>query len=159
MDHPDITIHDLESFAEATAMKNQVTVTLCTLFALCISMAAQTQSEPALKTLAMPRYPRIAVQGRVQGIVKVAFTLQPHAEEPTNVELVSGPSTSRYSGPQLLIDAALENVKTWRFANSEAVERRYEVTFEFGFSAKQVVTFQSFHYVTVEFAEPPIIAN
>lgn len=140
-------------------MRNHINITLSIMLALCITMVAQTQNEPTLKTLDMPRYPWMAVQGRLEGIVKVGFTLQPHADEPTKVELISGPSTSQYSGYQLLIDAALANVRTWRFANSDAVEHRYEVTFDFQLSGKQLVSFRSFHYVTVVFGDPPIIAN
>jgi hypothetical protein len=132
-------------------MKKRIGVTLCIMFTACITMVAQ--SEPILTALNMPRYPWLAVQGRAQGLVKVAFTLRPHADEPTKVELISGTAND------LLKNAALENVKTWRFANSDAAEHRYEVTFEFQLEGKQVVSFQSFRYVTVVFGDPPIIAN
>lgn len=125
---------------------------------ICITMAAQ--SEPTLLTLNMPRYTWLARQARVQGIVKVAFTLPPHAGEPTKVELVSGPTISMGTAAEELKKTALENVKTWRFENGDAVEHRYETTFEFQLGGRSdLVSFQSFHYVTIVAGEPPIIAN
>jgi hypothetical protein len=112
-------------------------------------MAAQV--EPTLTMLNMPRYSRMARQARVQGIVKVAFTLPPHAGGPMHVELVlSGPQPSEGKVVELLKESAVENVKTWRFENHDAVEHRYETTFEFRLSpGKDVVSFQSFHSVTI----------
>ena len=125
---------------------------------ICITVAAQ--SEPTLLTLNMPRYTWLARQTRVQGIVKVAFTLLPRAGEPTKVELVSGPPASMGTAVEELKKAALENVKTWRFENREGVEHRYETTFDFQLGGRSdLVSFQSFHYVTIVAGEPPIIAN
>src|SRR5215472_15372033 len=89
----------------------------------CITMTAQ--SEPTLSTLNMPRYAWLARQARVEGIVKVAFTLLPHAVEPSNVQLVSAPPISTGTAVEELKRTALENVKTWRFENGDAVEHRY----------------------------------
>jgi hypothetical protein len=50
--------------------------------------------------------------------VTLTFTLAAHASEPTNIGVVSG--------HPLLNGATLENVKTWRFDNPYAVERKYE---------------------------------
>ena len=67
----------------------------------CIAMAAQ--SEPALLTLKVPRYTLLARQARVQGVVKVAFTLLPHAVEPTNVQVVSAHGNSMGKASEELI--------------------------------------------------------
>jgi hypothetical protein len=43
-------------------------------------MAAQT--EPALVTVNMPKYPPLARQARIEGVVKLTFTLSANAGEP-----------------------------------------------------------------------------
>jgi outer membrane biosynthesis protein TonB len=121
-------------------------------------MAAQ--SEPALLTLKMPRYTLLARQARVQGVVKVAFTLLPHSVEATNVQVVSAPPDSMGAATEELKRTALDNVKAWRFENGDAVEHRYETTFEFKLDgATDFVSFQSFHRVTIVAGEGPVIAN
>ena len=54
----------------------------------------------------------------------------------------------------MLKGAAVDNVKTWKFENPYAVERKYETTFRYRLSGVEVplptsatVTFQSFHQV------------
>jgi TonB family protein len=122
-----------------------------------ITMAAQT--DPVLSALNMPHYPALARQARVEGVVKLAFTLQPGAMEPTKVEVVSA-SLSRGTASELLKTVAVENVKTWRFQNADAVEHRYKTTFEFQLAGDdEVVSFQSFHHVTVESGGGKIISN
>jgi len=96
-------------------------------------MAAQT--EPVLTSANVPMYPQLAAQGRVQGVVKLTFTLAARAAEPTNVEVVSG--------HPMLKGAALENVKTWKFANPYAVERKYETTLEYRLSGREVASGES----------------
>lgn len=125
-----------------------------------ISITMAAQSEPTLVTLNMPRYNWLARQARVQGIVKVAFTLLPQAGEPTKVEVVAGPPASIGTAVEELKKTALENVKTWRFENGDAVEHRYETTFDFQLGGRSdVVSFQSFHSVTIVAGEGPMIAN
>jgi TonB family protein len=102
-------------------------------------MAAQ--SEPVLTSANIPKYPPLARQARVEGVVRLAFTLPANGTEPTNVEVVSGHT--------LLKSAAVENVKTWRFENPYAVERRYETTFEYRLLSGRRVTFESFGHVEV----------
>ena len=51
-------------------------------------MAGQT--EPVLLTVTIPKYPPLARQARVEGIVKLSFTVAANAVEPSNVEVVSG---------------------------------------------------------------------
>ena|ERR1019366_6587545 len=81
-------------------------------FVLAASFAIVAQTEPTLTSAALPSYPPLACQARVQGLVKVRFTLPAHSKEPTNVEVLSG--------NPLLKEATLENVKTWRFDNPYA---------------------------------------
>jgi outer membrane biosynthesis protein TonB len=125
----------------------------CFIAAVCATIAAQ--SEPRLIALNMPYYPFMSRQGRAQGIVTVAFTLIPNAETPTKLEVVSAPPGTS----EELKKTAIENVKTWKFENGSAVEHRYETTFEFHFGHNDMVSFKSFHYVTVIAGEPPIVAN
>jgi len=96
----------------------------------------------------IPQYPPLAHQARVQGIVKLTFSLSANQGEPTNVEVVSG--------HPLLNGYALENVKSWKFENPYAVERKYDTTLEFRLSGMDVagrgktsVTFESFHHILV----------
>jgi outer membrane biosynthesis protein TonB len=85
--------------------------------------------------------------------VKVSFTLAPRGGEPTKVEVVSG--------HQLLKQAALENVKMWRFENSSSAERTYETTFEYRISIgqKSAVCFESFQTVEIRAGEVPVIED
>jgi TonB family protein len=121
---------------------------LCFLTA-CLSLAAQTD-EPELISANIPRYSPLARQARVEGIVKVTFTLPANAGEPANVEATSG--------HPVLKAAAVENVKTWHFRNPYAAERKYETTFRYRLvTGPQKVTFESFHDVEVVIPEPPPI--
>jgi outer membrane biosynthesis protein TonB len=107
----------------------------------------------------MPHYPWLARQARVQGVVKVAFTLQPEAKEPTKVEVISA-SLSPGTASELLKTVAVENVKTWRFQNADAVEHRYVTIFDFQLAGDdEVVSFESFHHVIVESGGGKIISN
>jgi len=126
-------------------MTNRISSVLCFVAAVCISMAAQT-NEPLLITVNMPKYPPLAHQARIEGVVKLTFTLSANAGEPTNVEVVSG--------HPMLKAAAMDNVRSWRFENHNAVERKYETAFRYRLSGVEVpastrdkVTFDSFHEV------------
>lgn len=139
-------------------MTKRIGIALCLLAAACLTMAAQT--DPVLWALNMPHYPGFARQGRIEGVVKVTFTLRPEATEPTKVEVVSGPSTSKGTASELLKTAAVENVKTWRFQNADAVEHNYVTTFDFQIAGEdEAVSFQSFHHVTVKSGGGKIISN
>jgi outer membrane biosynthesis protein TonB len=113
-------------------------------FGAAISITMAAQSEPTLISANIPKHPPLARQARIEGIVKLTFTLAANAVEPTNVEVVSGPA--------LLKASALENVKTWRFQNPYAIERKYETSFEYRLplsEGSQKVTFESFHKVEI----------
>src|SRR5215472_2043186 len=126
-------------------MTNRIIKLLCFLIVVhCITAAAQT--EPKLVTLNMPTYPALARQARVKGVVKLTFVLPGNSGEPATVEAVSG--------HPLLNGAAIESVKSWRFENHYAVERKYETTFRYQLSEVEVplpgsptITFKSFHQV------------
>jgi TonB family protein len=86
-------------------------VRLCALLCflvLCLSLVAHID-EPELISGNIPRYPPLARQAHIEGIVKVTFTLPANAGEPAYVEAASG-------HPELKA-AAVENMKTWHFRN------------------------------------------
>jgi len=126
-------------------MTNRIIELLCFVVVIfCVTMAAQT--EPALVTVNMPKYPPLACQARVAGVVKLTFTLLANGTQPTNIEVVSGHPMLKW--------AAIDNVKTWKFANPNAVDRKYETTFQYRLSGVEVplptsatITFESFHQV------------
>jgi TonB family protein len=116
---------------------------LCFLMVISITMTAQ--SEPALISVNLPGYSPYARLARIQGDVKLTFSLAPNGREPMNIEAVSG--------HPLLKELAIENVKTWKFDNPNKVERKYETTFTFRLdstpSGFPTATFESFHLVHI----------
>ena len=103
-------------------MPNRITTLHCFFFTvLCIATAAQT--EPRLITVNMPTYPPLARQARIEGVVKLTFALSASETNPTSIEVVSG--------HPLLNAAAIESIKSWKFENPYAVERKYETTFRY----------------------------
>lgn len=114
-----------------------------------ISIAAVAQTEPSLLSANIPKYPPLACQARIEGVVRLTFALPAKGLQPTKVEVVPG--------HPMLKDATVENVKTWRFEqNPYAVERNYETTFKYRLSGAEVagerkvsVTFESFREVEV----------
>ena len=123
-------------------MMTRIYAVLVFIAAICITMAAQ--SDPTLISANIPRHPPLARQARIEGMVKLTFTLAANAVEPTNVEVVSG--------HPVLSASAVENVKTWRFQNPYAVERKYETTFDYRLplsEGSQKVTFESFQKVEI----------
>jgi hypothetical protein len=121
-------------------MTHRVCAVLC-LAVLSATMAAQ--SEPVLVSANIPSHPPLALQARIEGIVKLTFTLGPNAAEPMKIQMVSG--------HKALKGAAVENVKTWPFQNPYSVERRYETALDYRLlsSGPQSVTFESFSRVEI----------
>jgi TonB family protein len=116
--------------------------------AMICGAAAAAQTEPVLITVNLPNYPPLARQARIEGVVRLTFILSANATDPTNIEVVSG--------HPMLKAAAVENIKTWRFDNPYAAERKYEVTFSYRLSGVEVaaptgarVTFDSYRQVEV----------
>ena len=138
-------------------MTSRIIKLLCFVVAVfCITMAAQT--EPTLVTVNIPKYPPLACQARVEGVVKLTFTLSANSAEPTNIEVVSGHPMLKW--------AAIDNVKTWKFENPYAVDRKYETTFRYRLSGAEVplpksatITFESFHQVDLVTDVPQPIVN
>jgi TonB family protein len=98
----------------------------------------------------IPRYPPLARQARIEGVVKVTFTLPASGGEPANVEAVSG--------HPVLKAAAVENVKTWHLRNPFAAERKYETELHYRLATEAPkVIFVSFHNVEIVISEPPPI--
>jgi TonB family protein len=121
-------------------MTGRATKLLWVVVFFCLTMSAQT--EPTLVTVNMPKYPPLARHARIEGAVKLTFTLAANAGEPANIEVVSG--------HPMLKGSAIDNVRTWKFENSYAAERKYETTFRYRLSdhpTNPIVTFESFHEV------------
>jgi outer membrane biosynthesis protein TonB len=110
----------------------------------------RAQSEPVLVSANIPKHPPLACQARIGGVVKLTFTLAANAAEPTDVAIVSG--------QKLLRDSAEQNVRTWRFRNPYAAERKYETTFDYRLpsSSPERVTFESFHRVEIDTCVPKV---
>ncbi|HTW57579.1 MAG TPA: energy transducer TonB [Terriglobales bacterium] len=129
-------------------MRHHPELILGFILALCLGLAAQTD-EPVLLSANIPFYPPLARQARIYGSVRVAFTLPANSGEPTSVKAISG--------HPLLKSAAEENVKTWRFRNTYAVERKCETMFHYELTESESthVTFKSFNVVEVVSEKPP----
>jgi TonB family protein len=116
---------------------------VCTLlFVAAVATTMTAQSEPVLTSANIPQYPALARQARIEGVVKLTFTLPANGAEPTKVEAMSGHPAFKA--------AAVENVKTWRLKNPYTVERNYQTTFEYRLlGVAERVTFESFHHVEI----------
>jgi outer membrane biosynthesis protein TonB len=112
---------------------------LCFAAAISVTMAAQ---EPVLVSANIPKHPPLACQARIEGSVKLSFTLAMNDTAAENVEVISGHA--------LLKNAAVENLSTWRF-ESHHPDGKFETTFVYRIpsSGLQSVTFESFHRVEV----------
>jgi len=119
--------------------------------ALAGSAFGQALLEPTLISAGLPRYPPIARLAKIQGEVKVNFTLN------SKGEIVSATAVS---GHPMLKGAAEENVKTWRFElpkNLNRTDWKYSTVFNFKISndeqpyenPKLTVSLDSFHHVEV----------
>ncbi len=121
-----------------------MTIRICAVlcFAAAIPVTMSAQGEPVLVSANIPKHPPLACQARIAGVVRLTFVLAGDTGEPTNVEVISG--------HPMLKDAAIENVKTWKFNKSYACGK-YQTTFDYRFpsSGPQRVTFESFHRVEV----------
>lgn len=119
--------------------------------ALAGSALGQALPEPTLVSAGLPRYPPIARLAKIQGEVKVDFTLN------SNGEVVGATAAS---GHPMLKAAAEENVKTWRFQlpkNLYRTDWKYSTVFNFKIlnddqpyeNPKLTVSLDSFHCVEV----------
>jgi TonB family protein len=120
-----------------------------TLPSLC---TAQKLPQPILNYSRLPQYPPTAVAARVEGKVRLSFVLNERGDV-AEVHPVSGPVP--------LADAAIEDVRTWRFSLPHDLFRtewRYETEFVYRFSGNEVdpnttpkltVSLDSFQHVEV----------
>lgn len=83
-------------------------------------VAPPPQALPAITDAAVPQYPRDAVKAGAAGIVRIKVATD--GSKITSVELQSSP-------PPQLGEAALRNIRTWRFAPHAPA--RFDVTFRF----------------------------
>jgi hypothetical protein len=83
----------------------KVRICLVLYFGVAISVAMGAQEEPGLVSANLPRHPALACQARIEGSVKLRFTLAARAVEPTMIEAVWGNA--------MLKGAAVENLNTW----------------------------------------------
>jgi TonB family protein len=80
------------------------------------------QNPPSVRTAVAPHYPAISVLARVAGEVLVIVKVDAHGD-------VAAASTK--SGPPLLLTAAENAAKQWKFDSSSNGEREVQLSFEF----------------------------
>ena len=110
---------------------------LCVLITLPLTLTSQQLPQPRLSSSRLPMYPPLGLATRTEGIVRLTFLLNERGEV-TEVHVVSG--------PKLLSDAALEDVKTWRFSMPHDLFRtewRYDTKFVYRLSGHEEETNQS----------------
>ena len=112
---------------------------LSTLLLLTASVLASSQAQPVLTAASLPFYPPVARLSRVEGKVVVSMTITPDGRV-EDVEAVSG--------PRILSDSAVENVKSWKFQAPGTAMRR-EVTFVYRIARKPAI--YDFPYVKAAF--------
>jgi TonB family protein len=90
---------------------------------------AAESPERCVMSIGIPVYPPLAEQARVEGTVKVGITV----DETGAVAKATG-----MSGQPMLLAAALENVKTWRFAPIKGKSSVFVITYEFRIEGQEV---------------------
>ncbi len=101
-------------------------LTILAFFVLCLAARAQRTNEPVLISGDEAKYPPIAKQAHIQGDVEVQFRIDRHGM-PQDVEAISG--------HPMLLQAAVDNVRTWRFeARSPAPSAPLTTQFHFELS-------------------------
>ncbi len=105
-------------------------------FAVLVSTVSYAQKlpQPILQYSRLPQYPPLAIGARIEGTVKLSFVLNEKGEV-KDVSVVSGPAE--------LSNAAIEDVKTWRFDLPHDLFRtewRYDTEFVYRFSGREVET-------------------
>ncbi len=74
----------------------------------------------------LPRYPSLARQARIQGVVQVEFDIAKDGNDGTVINAVTK------SGPPILENGTLDTVNTWKFGTRQSVthdrvEFRYKI--------------------------------
>lgn len=134
-------------------MKRQLAISIGLTVVLSISVNAQTPTHlPDVVSAAMPTYPEMAYQARIEGEVKLRVVI---AEgKPQKVEIISG--------QPMLAHAARANLLTWRFAKRTSAD--FQIIFGFKLEPGDDRTLrQSIHaklpkeiWVTAYVFSPPI---
>ena len=92
-------------------------------FIFAVLAYAQKTPDPNWRGGAMPMYPPLARQARIQGRVKLEFVITGNGEV-ASIDIVSG--------HPMLAPAAVETVTSWHFNVPEGeTERKFETTFDF----------------------------
>lgn len=134
----------------------KVAVAMGALVALSLGAFGQNLPEPTLISAGLPKYPSLARLAKVQGEVKVDFTLNSNGEVVT-ITVVSG--------HPLLRAAAEDTMKSWKFElpkNLYRTDWKYSTVLNYEISAdedpyenpKLTVVLNSFHYVEI-ITNPP----
>lgn len=112
----------------------------------------QNRPQPTLKGAPLPMYPPIARQARIEGTVRISFTLNEAGD------VVAAESLS---GPPMLTPHTLEDVKAWHFlvpSGLFSTEWTYETEFVYRLSVREVdsydnakttVSFSSFRRIEI----------
>jgi len=96
---------------------------------LSVASLAADISERCVLSVGIPSYPQLAEQARLEGIVKVGLTVDAAGA----VVKATG-----ISGHPMLQAAALENVKTWRFAPVTGKTSILLITYEYRIEGQEV---------------------
>ena len=115
---------------------------------------AQKLPEPVLRSASVPFYPPEARVTNVQGNVIVGFDVQSDG---------TVKNVHRVAGLPVLADAAVENVRTWRFEKpDDFYQTKWDCTAEFSYVLSKTetehqklgVTFDNYHKVEVTVSAP-----
>jgi TonB family protein len=90
--------------------KNRILLLSVVCYCLVAAAILHADTRKSLKTVP-PVYPAIAVKMRVEGIVKLDTTIDPDGSV-SDVKVISG--------HQLLVTAAVDAVKKWKYESAEA---------------------------------------
>jgi TonB family protein len=90
---------------------------------------AAENPERCVTSIGVPAYPPLAEQARIEGTVKVGVTV----DETGAVAKATG-----ISGQPMLLAAAVENVKTWRFTPIKGKSSVFVITYEFRIEGQEV---------------------
>ena len=113
-------------------MKNFAIALIVVVLALQNPSLGQNLPQPILEYAALPFYPPPAIGAHVEGHVKLSFVLT-QSGEVVDVRVLSG--------PEMLTEAAVKEVRTWHFRLPRDLFRtewRYETEFVYRFSGIEV---------------------
>jgi len=106
----------------STALRHIIPALLLTFLLLAETASPRRNQDhvpPVVETASVPFYPPLARVAHIEGVVKLRIT-----SDGSNVSDVSV-----LSGPPMLVSAAAENVRTWKFRDHSPTT--FEVTFRY----------------------------